>query len=379
MRILYVASDQRVPGATGGSVHVLEVARGLAARGHEVHAVISRDGGRAAREEDGGVVWHRISWRPHHRLFRFRARRAVDAIAAAVAPSVVMERYYNFGGEGIAVAARRGIPSLLEVNSPVVDHPRSLKGALDAALVVRPMRGYRESLVRKAAALVAPIPEIVPDFARPRTEVVTWGANVEAFAPAQRSEDLRRALGVPADAIMAIFTGSFRPWHGVHVLEAAARRLQARRDLFFVLVGGATEGPGEGYRGRRLGTRPYAEMPALVASADIGLAPYDTARLGQLALGFYWSPLKVFEYMASGLPTITIPRPPLSDIVRDGQEGLHARDGDPAAVAAAVARLADDAALRRQLGASARLRVVDRYSWARHCEQLERVLVRITA
>src|SRR5205814_7104395 len=157
---LYVASDQRVPGATGGSVHVLEVARGLAARGHEVHAVVSAGGGQPPREEDGGVVWHRISWRPHHRLFRFRARPAVEAIAAAVAPTVVMERYYNFGGEGIAVAAGRGIPSLLEVNSPVVDHPRSLKGALDAALLVRPMRRYRESLVGTAAALVAPIPEM---------------------------------------------------------------------------------------------------------------------------------------------------------------------------------------------------------------------------
>jgi glycosyltransferase involved in cell wall biosynthesis len=40
-------------------------------------------------------------------------------------------------------------------------------------------------------------------------------------------------------------------------------------------------------------------------------------------------------------------------------------------------RLADDAALRRRLGASARERVVERYSWARHCEQLEGVLARI--
>jgi len=379
VRILYVASDQRVPGATGGSVHVLEVARGLAARGHEVHAVVSGGDGRPPREADGRVVWHRVTWRPHHRLFRFRARAAVQAIAAEVDPAVVMERYYNFGGEGIAVAARRRIPALLEVNSPVVDHPGSLKAALDAALLARPMRRYRESLVRRAAAIVAPIPEIVPEFARARTEIVTWGANVEAFTPDKRSEAVRRALGVPAGAVMALFTGSFRPWHGVHVLEEAARRLAARPDIFFVLVGGGREGPGKGYRGRRLGTRPYAEMPALVASADVGLAPYDTARLGQLGLGFYWSPLKVFEYMASGIPTVTIARPPLDQIVRAEEEALHVRDGDAASVAEAVARLADDSALRRRLGASARERVVALYSWARHCEQLERVLARITA
>jgi starch synthase len=376
VRILYVASDQTVPGATGGSVHVLEVARGLAARGHDVHAVVWADGQRA-RAEDGGVVWHRVGWAPSHRFFRFRARPAVEAIVDEFRPEAVMERYYNFGGEGVRSAARRGIPSLLEVNSPVVDHPGSLKAALDAALVIHPLRRYRESLCRQAAALVAPIPEIVPPFARAKTETVTWGANVEAFSPERRREEVRRALGLPEGVVAVLFTGSFRPWHGVHVLEEAARRLRDRRDLYFVLVGGPRAAEGKGYAGRRLGTVPYAEMPPILAAADVGVAPYDPARQRQLALGFYWSPLKIFEYMASGLPTVTIPRSPLTEIVRDGQEGLHAREGDPDALAAAIVRLADDPALRRRMGASARARVVERYSWARHCEQLEAVLRRI--
>jgi glycosyltransferase involved in cell wall biosynthesis len=122
---------------------------------------------------------------------------------------------------------------------------------------------------------------------------------------------------------------------------------------------------------------PYAEMPEVVAAADVGVAPYDPARLRQLRLGFYWSPLKIFEYMASGLPTVTIAREPLTEIVRDGQEGLHVREGDASSLAAALARLADDAELRRRLGESARQRVVERYSWAAHCAQLERVLTRI--
>ena len=42
MRIVYVASDQRVPGSTGGSVHVLEVARGLAGRGLVTHTATTR-------------------------------------------------------------------------------------------------------------------------------------------------------------------------------------------------------------------------------------------------------------------------------------------------------------------------------------------------
>jgi starch synthase len=376
VRILYVASDQRVPGRTGGSIHVLEVARGLAARGHAVHAVVHRDGALPTREAGEGVTWHRIAWSPDHRLFRFRASRAVEAAAVESAPDVVMERYYNFGGEGSGPARTRSIPYVLEVNSPVVDHPGSLKALLDRAAVVRPLRAWREALCRQAAALVSPIPEIVPEFARVKTEIVTWGANVERFRPERRSEERRRALGIPEAATAVVFVGSFRPWHGVHVFEAAARRLRERRDVFCLLVGGGEHGPARDYNGLRLGSVAYDDMPAIVASADVGVAPYDPARLRQLRLGFYWSPLKIFEYMASGLPTITIPRPPLTEIVRDGLEGLHAAEGDPEALARAIVRLADDPALRARMGASARDRVVERFSWERHCEQIEGVLER---
>ncbi len=381
MKLLYVASDQAVPGRTGGSIHVLEVARGLAARGHEVHAVVRAETGRPARESEpgGSVVWHRIRWRPFHRFFRFRARPQVLALVDELRPDALMERYYNFGGEGLRAAAARGVPALLEVNAPVLDHPGSWKGALDAVLLLRPMRRYRESLCRQARALVSPLPGIVPEFARPRTTTVTWGANVEAFTPARRSGELRRELGVPEGATAVVFVSSFRPWHGEHVLRAAAASLRERADLFFVLVGGERRGPTPGFRGVELGRVDYERLPAIVASCDVGVAPYDTARLAQLQLGFFWSPLKVFEYMAAGLPTVTIAHPPLDDIVRPGQEGLAMRDGDPRSLAEQLRLLAGDAPLRARLGRSARERVVARFSWARHCEQLEQVLVGMAA
>ena len=377
MRILYVASDQQLPGTSGGSVHVHEVAHGLEKRGHEVHVVVRREDARPETESQGGVHVHRISWRPPHRFFRFRAAATVERLARETRPAAVMERYYNFGGEGIRAAARLGTPSLLEVNSPVVDHPGSTKALLDALLVARPMRRYRERLVRAASALVAPIAEIVPSFARDKTTLVSWGANVDAFRPDQRSAAFRRGLGVPEGALVVLFSGSFRPWHGVHVFEAAARRLRDRVDIFFLLVGSPDTSMDARYRGRRLGRVAYERMPEVVASADVGVAPYDTARLAQLRLGFYWSPLKVFEYMASGLPVVTIPRPPLTEIVREGQEGVFFREADATALAGALVRLAEDPALRARLGASGRTRVVERYSWAKHCEALESVLLRI--
>ena len=56
MRILYVATDQVVPGTLGGSVHVQAVAEGLAALGHDVHVATRRDAGRV----DARVHWHAL-------------------------------------------------------------------------------------------------------------------------------------------------------------------------------------------------------------------------------------------------------------------------------------------------------------------------------
>ena len=114
-----------------------------------------------------------------------------------------------------------------------------------------------------------------------------------------------------------------------------------------------------------------------MAAADVGVAPYDPSQLAQLQLGFYWSPLKIFEYMASGLPVVTIRRPPLTEIVREEQEGLLFAEGDAQGLAAVLARLADDPALRERLGQSGRERVVARYSWDVHCAQIEAVLERV--
>jgi glycosyltransferase involved in cell wall biosynthesis len=371
MRILYVASDQTLPGETGGSVHVHEVSRALAKRGHEVHAVV-QDRGRADAQGDGYSI-KRIRWSPSHRFFRFRARPQVEALIELLKPDVVMERYYNFGGEGILAAEAAGIPGLLEVNSPVVDHPGSAKAMLDALLIVRPMRTYRERLVRSASALISPIPAIVPEFARPKTHSVNWGANIESFHPGRRSETRRGSWGASADTCVVLFSGSHRPWHGVETLLSAARGLKGRKDLVFVFAGGDREGVAADFQGRFLGKVPYGEMPEVVASADISVAPYDRRRLRSLELGFFWSPLKIFEALASGVPTITLDIEPLNQIVRADQEGAFFRENDPDDLSRAITSLAGDRDRRLAMGATARERA-PRFSWAAHAAQIESIL-----
>lgn len=376
MRILYVASDQTLPGATGGSVHVHEVSRELSKRGHEVHAVVQDHGESTPNVDEYSV--HRIRWSPGHRFFRFRARPQIDGLIGRLQPDVVMERYYNFGGEGILAAEQARVPSLLEVNSPVIDHPGSWKGVLDALFLVRPMRRYRERLARSASALISPLKEIVPEWARSKTQVVTWGANLEAFHPEKRLEARRRSWGAGPETCVVLFSGSHRPWHGVHTLLAAASRLRDNPALIFVLAGGERSGVATDFNGRYLGRVPYEDMPEVTASADLSVAPYDRSRLPSLQLGFFWSPLKVFEALASGVPVVTLDIPPLNEIARSNREGAFFKENDPEDLARVISSLAGDHERRRAMGRSARDRAA-LFSWSSHAAQLEQILEGIRA
>ena len=124
MRILYAAIDQTVPGPVGGAVHVEAVARGLASRGHEVHVLATPgEGGFPSN----GAVWHEMRPPLARRQLRWMRSGDVLALARQLAPDAIIERYYNFGGEGVRAALETGALAVLEVNAPVIDYPGSPK------------------------------------------------------------------------------------------------------------------------------------------------------------------------------------------------------------------------------------------------------------
>jgi glycosyltransferase involved in cell wall biosynthesis len=375
VRILYSALDQTVPGMLGGSVHVQAVAEGLARLGFEVH-VATRPG------DDwpcGDVQWHAMGPPLGRPEFRWARARAVTDLARAVGADLVMERYYNFGGEGVIAAKRLGLPAVLEVNAPIVDYPGSTKSRVDRALLVRPMRRWRNRLCRMTDLFVTPTLEVLPSWvSREKVLQIEWGADVRHFRP--------DAEGAPPftrdpDRITCVFAGAFRSWHGVVQLAAALTRLHEAGDHRFgaVLIG---EGPERAavMRAARdvpgiqfTGPIPHALMPACLAAADIGVAPFDPLRHAPLRLGFYWSPLKIFEYMAVGLPVVAPALPRLKRLVEHKLEGVLYDPSDPRALDRALVMLADEAT-RTRMGAAARARVVRDFSWDAHCRILARRL-----
>jgi len=379
MRILYSAIDQTVPGTKGGSVHVTAVADGLAALGHEVHVLV---GPGDAPFPAGPVTWLPMQPPLGARQLRWARRGAVKQIAERLQPDVIMERYYNFGGEAIVHAESLRARAVLEVNAPVVDHPGSRKALIDRALLVRPMQRWRERLCAAADLIVTPDAAILP-LATPATKILQaeWGADTTRFHPGAEG----RLPFTPPPGVVAVFAGAFRSWHGAINLARAIRRLreQGRHDVSALFIGDGPELAAVKAEAANLqhvvftGALPHTMMPAALASAHIGVAPFDVGAHKPLALGFYWSPLKMFEYMASGLPVVAPAVARIPGLVGDRREGVLYNPADENALASALEELAADAPLRAALGAAARDRASREYSWEAHCRALDERITRL--
>jgi glycosyltransferase involved in cell wall biosynthesis len=108
-------------------------------------------------------------------------------------------------------------------------------------------------------------------------------------------------------------------------------------------------------------------VPELLAGMDAAVAPYPNLK------PFYFSPLKVYEYMAAGLPVVASRIGQLDGLIQDRVNGLLCPPEDAAALAAALDELGNDPRLRQRLGEAARATVVREHSW----EAVARRLLRL--
>ncbi len=348
------------------------VAEGLAARGHDVH-VAARQGGAWPA---GRVHWHAMA-PPLGRPSFAGCAPARARAGREIAPTSIIERYYNFGGEGVLAAARLGVPAVLEVNAPVIDYPGSAKARLDRALLVEPMRRWRERLCRRTTcssrrrrtfcrpgSIAAPVLEI------------EWGADVDRFRP-DATGPVPFTRG--PHRILCVFAGAFRSWHGAVHLAAALARLHPAGDgrSAAVFIGdgperaaaerGAQRCPGVYFTG----ALPHDALPAALAAADIGVAPFEPARHAPLQLGFYWSPLKIFEYMAAACRSSRRRCRASRGSSSTGAKGLLYDPDDPRGLDQRARGAGRSGRPRAALGAAARARVVRDFSWDAHCAALD--------
>jgi glycosyltransferase involved in cell wall biosynthesis len=103
---------------------------------------------------------------------------------------------------------------------------------------------------------------------------------------------------------------------------------------------------------------PYDRVPHALSEASVALLPLPDEPVARL----FTSPLKLFDYMAAGVPIVASDLPALREVLRHEENALLARPGDPDAFAEATRRLLADPGLAVRLGKQARADV-SHYSW----------------
>jgi len=200
------------------------------------------------------------------------------------------------------------------------------------------------------------------------------GCNEDMFfpQPATRSDDKFRVL----------YYSSYLPLHGVEHIVTAAGMLKDREDLRFRLIGG-----GMTYTHvRRLTEQlnlsnveflppvPYAQLPGEIANADLCLGgPFgDTPKARRIVPG------KTFQFLSMARPIIAGDTPGNRELLNHEKSAYLVPLADPDALAAAIAAIQDDVALRETLAAGGHACYVERCSEAVIRESLHQILLEST-
>ncbi len=382
-RFSYICGDPGIPipGSKGASIHVASVCRALTEAGlsGEIYSP------RAKENQLHGLPIHAIRV-PAERRHESQAEQEQRLFLSQLEvngsqgsqgnqkPDFVYERYSLWHVSGLARARELGVPFILEVNSPLPDEARRYRGLANEKLAL----GVARLLMQEADGIVCVSEEVAEWVIRWRGHdrgvwVIPNGVNPEFFESG--SVPGRQDPLPPLETPLIAFCGSFRPWHGLDDLLEAFRLLVEGpvADAHLLCVG---DGPfrqsfedrvaelGLTDRVHVTGYLPHAEVRHWLAAADVAVAPYPNLE------EFYFSPLKVFEFLALGLPVVAGNIGQVPEIVPHGERGLLYEPGDAQGLARGVAQMLTQPEAARKMALAGREWVAENATWTKRVDTI---------
>jgi glycosyltransferase involved in cell wall biosynthesis len=384
MRILvFCDEDLGVPG--GGARQVLELSRGLAARGHTLRVLApSPVEPRAAARALRGLECREVpvirgpGLRPLSYLLG--SRRALQQVMTEWRPDVLL--WFEAPGQIAPLSAirRSACPYVLFVNGlPEEELTGVWAWAPIRTLVGRAFR----CATREAEAVVGVCEELLQKIQercgvpRERCQVVRNGVDPAVFAPMDGVR-ARHALGLDGHGPWIMFIGGFFPWHGLDVLvEAMPLVLRASPSARCLLVGDGPMRPSLVARAQALGVAdavrvpgrvPFEQVPQWIAAGDVCVVLHRATR------SYPGDSMKLWEYLACARPVVATAGPGYGDVVESLGCGASVKPDDPADLARVLLAVLEDAPRRAAMGERGRRAVLQAQTWAARAEELERLL-----
>ncbi len=382
MKVLMLTSSYpKFPGDVTAPF-IESIARGVAARGHAVDVVLPHhpDLRRGACEP---VRFFPYRYAPDRlSLWGYAQSMAADVrvrkrmylilpLVALALRRVVAER---LGAERYDVLhAHWVVPSAVLVTDLARSHAIPLVVSLHGSDVfvaerLAPAGRLARSALQAAGAITACSRDLHERALRlgapaARTRTLPYGVDVAAFSPGPATTEMRERLGARPEELLVLAFGRLVEKKGFrHLIEAAASVPGVR-----VAIAGQGDLRGELEALARdtrapvvfAGVLEREDMASALGTADVAVVPSVVDRAGNVD----GLPNALLEAMAAGRAVVASRVAGIPDVVADGENGLLVPTRDVPALAAALVRLRDDAALRERLGRSARSTVTEALSW----------------
>ncbi len=394
MRILYFNYLWDIRGASlGSAIKPIELFAAMEKLGHDVKICWLKKQPEDAAS--GGFKSSARGWLKRHLArfvhdpklllenFQFYAKE--KALVTEFQPDLIVSRLDLYLFSAIRTARKFQLPVIIEADSPpVYEATRFQEQYCHIAAVPRLIERW---VLRQADFVVMQSKALQDYFVRlhgldpAKTAYVTNGADIAKFAAKEKDKTLMQKYGLDNRPVLG-FIGSLSVWHGIeNIMRLIQSTIAKFPEVHFLLVGaggGSEKAIKEFCRVHRLeknisltGYVPYDQIPAHLSLMDIVLAPYPKLDF------FYYSPVKIFEYMAAGKAVISTDLGQISEIITNGVDGILCPPGDLRAIETAIESLLCDPSLRQTLGENAAKTIADQHTWLHKAKQWEEICVKV--
>jgi len=359
MKILHFSWDTPIPGI-GGSTHEWNMAKAFKKLGHKVRLVCEWEYDKKISEDLEGIQIRRVHWRTGFRQINpliLCVKAKLNALYHIIffSPNIIYERYRIMGGFGVLIGKLFGKKTILEVNDPTIEAPY-IEGRI--GLFTKIIAGIWERLIFACSDKIITHNEVMAGRAnQKKVRIITNGVDTKIFNP----EKYARTKW--ADKFVCLFIGTFAEWQGTETILKAAELLRKNKKILFAFAG--SKGDNE-ENTEYLGRIKYSEIPQLIANSDVCLYTPDTEHYKPMKkLGFYFSPLKLFEYMSMAKPVIVSDAGNLKKIVKNEVNGYRIGENNGAELASKILKLYRNKKLRTRIGKNNREECEKKYSWTK--------------
>lgn len=273
------------------------------------------------------------------------------------------------------------IPCLIEVNGPLAEN-RYNKSSGYLRFEKAWSWLFEEKLIKLAGKIIV-VSEpfryyyIKKGLKSSRVVTVPNGVDTRRFFPHHpRKNEILDKYQLTGMKIIG-FTGNFRPWHGLEsLLKLMPQIVETIQNVKLLIVG---DGPEKKLLIRKThelgiekhitftGRVSHEDMPAILSVFDVAVAPYAYTDF------FYFSPLKIFEYMATGCGIIAPELGQINELIEDDVSGILYDPRTPDGLVDSVCRLLANDMLRKNMGKAARRRAMHKFTWQHNAKRVIRL------